>query len=87
MSVCSCIVSTENVSYLFVRVKTDLIAAYRLNEWFLLSHFSHNFQFFNLGCLHPVACVRSGDMGFIRIRKVTIFYMKMVVRQKYVAVL
>jgi hypothetical protein len=29
--------------------------------------------FLNLGCLHPVACVRSGDGGFyIRLRNVII---------------
>jgi hypothetical protein len=29
--------------------------------------------FLNLGCLHPVACVRSGDGGFyIRLRNVAI---------------
>jgi hypothetical protein len=33
-------------------------------------HSPHNL---NLGCLHPVACVRSGDGGFcIRLRNVTI---------------
>jgi hypothetical protein len=29
------------------------------------------FQNLNLGYLHPVACLRSGDGGFIRVRNVT----------------
>jgi hypothetical protein len=37
-----------------------------------LSSFSCNITYVNLGCLHPVACVRSDDGFFPRLRNVTI---------------
>jgi hypothetical protein len=42
--------------------------------------------YLNLGCLHPVACVRSGDGGFIRLRKVTIVYLILLLTLLHVSV-